>query len=180
MRHVREGTWNRYASEIVRGAERSELRRSSPSPPRWWCHRHMPATRGPGLLDFDHDDRIDPVDELRALLAKPPEPFHEPARPGLMNHGRALEAVTLAYEGVDHVDLDERPSTDVRHRLRRADLSEEEVIVVPDASFPSATGSATRPRTRSRRNRVLVRGRDASCPRSESPRLPSRCSLTKR
>lgn len=59
------------------------------------------------LLDFDHDDRFDPVDELRALLAKPLDPFHKPVRPRFMNHGRPFEAVTLAHERVDHVDLDE-------------------------------------------------------------------------
>jgi hypothetical protein len=37
---------------------------------------------GPGLLHFDHDDGFDPVDELRTLLAKPIDPFHEPVRPG--------------------------------------------------------------------------------------------------
>jgi hypothetical protein len=87
-------------------------------------------------LDFDHDDGFDPVDDRRTLLTKPIDPFHEPVRPGGMNHGRPFEAVTLAHERVDHVDLDERPATDVRYRLRRADISEEKVIVVPDTLVP--------------------------------------------
>src|SRR4029453_15231424 len=85
------------------------------------CGRH----EGPGLLDFDHDDGFDPVDELRTPLAKPTEPFHEPVRPGGVNHGRPFEAVTLAHERVDHVDLDKRPATDVRSRLRPGAFSEE-------------------------------------------------------
>ena len=53
-----------------------------------------------------------------------------------MDFRLALEAVALAHERVDHVDLDERPGPDVRGRLRRADVSEEQVIVIPHAGRP--------------------------------------------
>lgn len=92
VRHVRESTWSRYAS---RNRSCSRAKRASKvltiSASLVLPSSYAGDTRG--------RDRIYPVDELRALRAKPPEPFPEPVRPGLVNHGRALEAVTLAYEG---------------------------------------------------------------------------------
>src|SRR5215212_10873631 len=44
---------------------------------------------------------------------------------------RALEAVPLARDGVDNVDLDRRVVAQVLDRERRADVGEDQVVVVP-------------------------------------------------
>src|SRR5262249_52470914 len=76
--------------------------------------------------DHDLSDRIRDAprrEECRHLLV---------AGARLQDRRSALVTVTLADEGIDDVDLDRRVSTEVRDGSRRADVREDEMVVVPD------------------------------------------------
>ena len=90
----------------------------------------------PRLADLDDDDRADAVGQRRPRLAQALDALGEPARAGLVDRRRALEPVALAHERVDDVDLDERAAPDVRDRLRRAHVGEEQVVVVEHDVVP--------------------------------------------
>src|SRR6185437_3210647 len=84
-----------------------------------------------GVTHLDHDDRLDTSGQLRAVRAHEFDTLGEAGRSGLVDHRRALEPVALARERVDYVDRYRGPGRDVGGGLRRADVREEQVVVVP-------------------------------------------------
>src|SRR5215213_1817533 len=86
------------------------------------CERHgtpyLHEHDGPDLA-FDSTLAV----EREGLIEEGPSPE---------DRAGALEAVPLARDGVDDVDLDRRVVAQVLDRARRADVGEDEVVVVPD------------------------------------------------
>ena len=57
-------------------------------------------------------------------------------RPVRDDRGGSLEAIASAGDDVDHVDLDDRVVAEVLHGPGRAQIGEDQVIVVPDRGRP--------------------------------------------
>src|SRR6266566_1834077 len=57
-------------------------------------------------------------------------------RSSLIHRRRAFEAIALASNGIDHVDLDDRLQLHIGDGSRRADIGENEVVIVPDGRGP--------------------------------------------
>jgi len=85
-----------------------------------------------GLLDVDHDDRVD-SSVLEATLALVEAHDVVVDGPVPIDPGRSFEPVPLPTDGIDDVDLhDSVAGVDVAHGLGRVQIEEHEVIVVPD------------------------------------------------
>src|SRR6266566_9039828 len=54
----------------------------------------------------------------------------------LIHRRRAFEAIALASHGIDHVDLYDRLQLHIGDGSRRADIGEDEVVIVPDGRGP--------------------------------------------
>jgi hypothetical protein len=86
-----------------------------------------------GAFHLRHHDGADPVEnpalavEFEGLIEQ--VPLRE-------NRRGAPEAVPLARDGVDDVDLDRRVAAQVLDRARRADVGEAQAVVVPDGGRP--------------------------------------------
>src|SRR5262249_55583746 len=94
-------------------------------------HRQRP----PYLEHDDLSDRIrdTPRREERLHLVEERRHLIVPCT-RLQDRCGTLEAIALASERIDDVDLNRRISAQVRNRLRRADIREDEVVIVPDGN----------------------------------------------
>jgi len=100
-------------------------------------------------LDLDHDDVLDGTGYT--ALPKEREDFVE-ERAVAEDTGDALEPVPLAEKGIDDVDLDHGIVPKVGDRAWRADIGEDEVVVIPYGGralgrfgVPSGQTVATKP-----------------------------------
>ena len=87
--------------------------------------------QGRNLLHFDQDNRLDefPPHVVATLSQEPKALFVDLAL--RVQHRSPLESVALPDEEVDDVDLYRGIVSKVPHRVRRSDVGEDEVLVVP-------------------------------------------------
>ncbi len=83
---------------------------------------------GQCALDLDHDDVLDGAGDT--ALPKEREDFVE-ERAVAEDAADALEPIPLAEKGIDDVDLDRGIVPEVRDGTGRADIGEDEMIVIP-------------------------------------------------